>query len=142
MDITTIKNFMISFGITGPSFAGISNLFQVLQKLSFTSITSAIVKEGSYIPNNDYLWLWQNIPVNQSPNFIFIQTPTALNITVTSPGLGAIVNAVPANKVFMLCLPPGFIVDNIYIEGRALGPMPMPLGVEVDYYCLMAQAVF
>lgn len=142
MDISAIKNFALSFGVTGVAFNGVQNLTQILEKLNFTSVTHLDIKEGSYTPNLDYYWLWQNIPAPNAPNFIFIQTPTALNITITDASGTPIVNAVPANKVFMLCLPPGFVVSNIYLEGRAIGTMPMPTGVEVQYFCLMAQAVF
>lgn len=141
MDIATIKNFLISFALAGPGFSGASAQ-QITQRLTFAGVNNIEIKEGTYTPNNDYLWLWQNIPAASSPNFIFIQTPTALNISITSPAGGTIINAVPANKIFMLSLPPGFVVDNIYIEGRKIGAAPMPLGIEVQYFCLMAQASF
>lgn len=142
MDIAAIKNFALAFAVSGPAFSGPISAAQFLQKLTFASVTSLNLKEGSYTPNLDYHWLWQNIPAESAPNFIFLQTPTALNLTVIDSAGNQIVSSIPVNKIFMLCLPPGFVVANIFIEGRAIGVQPMPTGVEVQYVCLMAQAVF
>lgn len=141
-EIAAIKNFTLSFGVSSPPFNGTPTTNQILQRLQFSAVNNILIKEGSYTPNNDYIYMWNNIPAAAAPNFIFIQTPTQLNITVTAPGGKTICAAVPVDKVFMLCLPPGFIIDNVYIEGRDNAPLPMALGVETQYYCLMAQATF
>lgn len=143
MGIVDIKSFVLSFAMSEPAVNGISQLIPFLQRLNFTSVQNVMMKEGTYTPNNDYLYLWKEIPAGNAPNFIFLQTNGLLALTITSASL-QMVNCAPVNKMFNLLLPPSnlYAIDNIYIEGRALTPMPMVTGVPVDYFCLMAQATF
>lgn len=143
MGIVDIKSYVLSFSMSEPAVNGISQLIPFLQKLNFTSVQNVLTKEGTYTPNNDYLYLWKDIPAPNAPNFIFLQTDGLLALSITSGSL-VMMNAAPINKMFNLLLPPSnlYAVDNIYIEGRALTPMPMAPGVPVNYFCLMAQATF
>lgn len=141
-DIALIKGFNVSFGLVQPPFGVGQRLVPISQALAFTGVDCVQIKEGTYTPNADYEWMWQNIPEAEAPNFIFIQTPTIVNVSVTTPGGVLLANAVPANKLFMLTLPPGIIVDNVYLEGRANNPHPMAQGIPAGYFCLMAQATF
>lgn len=142
MDVASIKNFMLQFGISGPSF-GPPGIQQILQKLAFASVGSLQIKEGTYTPANDYHYLATGIPPASAPNFIFIQTPTIVNVTVVASNT-QIANCAPVNKIFMLCLPPDsqLKIDSIYLEGRAIHAAQMAQGVPADFFCLMAQAVF
>lgn len=139
-DIAQIKGFNLGFSLTQ---LGSKAPMSITQPLLFDSITSVVVKEGTYTPNNDYEYLWQNIPANEAPNFIFIQTPTLVYLSVRKSDNTLIANAVPVNKCHMLLLPPGTLVDNVYLEGRvSQATPPMPQGVPASFFCLMAQANF
>lgn len=141
--IAFIKNFMLQFAYGGPAFTSPNPSVPVQLPLTFSAVQSLNVKEGIYTPNNDYEWIWKDIPPSDAPNFIFLQTPAALNLSITLPGGILLCNAVPVNKVSLLCLPPGVTPDNIYIEGRlAQSPTPMPQGQPVPFFCFMAQATF
>lgn len=142
-DVVSIKNFILNFAISNPSFDGAQGLTQYLQKLSFSQVANVLTKEDTYTPNNDYRYIWQSIPAGSAPNFIFIQTPGILNLCVTVGGQ-PVINALPVNKCIFIPLPPGGpIVDSIYIEGRpGTAAYPMAQGTPVDYFCLMAQAQF
>lgn len=141
--IASISNFLLKFTLTNPAFESNPTIQQIQQMLSFGNLSALQTKEGTYTPNNDYEWLWQNIPANEAPTFIFIQTPTSLNLTINTPGGNAVVKSIPINKVFMLCVPAGYVVDNIYIEGRpSESVLAMAQGVPCQYFCLMARASF
>jgi hypothetical protein len=66
-----------------------------------------------------------------------------MNITVVSGGQ-LIVGAAPINKIFMLLLPPGSVIDSVYFEGREqYSPMGVaPQGVPAQFFALLAKAVF
>jgi hypothetical protein len=145
--ITTIQNFLLKFGLSNPPFAslnsGVPTVTQIQEILNFGNVNFVQMKEGTYTPNNDYEWLWESIPANESPTFIFLQTPTSVNISITTTDGQLLVRSAPANKLFMLCLPSNVIVSNIYLEGRpGQSSFPMAQGVPAEYFCLMAQATF
>lgn len=141
--IAFIKNFLFQFAYGGPAFTAPNPAVPIQVPLTFTAVQSLNVKEGVYTPNNDYEWIWKDIPAGDAPNFIFIQTPSPLNLSITLPGGILLCNALPVNKLFVLCLPVGVTPDNIYIEGRiANSPTPMVQGQPVQFFCFMAQATF
>lgn len=141
--IAFIKNFMLQFAFGGPAFTGSTAPNQITQPLAFTNVQSLNVKEGTYTPNDDYEWIWKDIPAADAPNFVFLQSPVPINLSITLANGTLLCNAVPVNKVFLLCLPPGVLPSNIYIEGRVVNsPTPMPQGQPAPFFCLMAQATF
>jgi hypothetical protein len=142
--IATITNFLLKFTLFNPAFeSNFPTLTPIQQALSFGNLTAIQTKEGTYTPNNDYEWLWESIPPSESPTFIFLQTPTSVNISITTADGQLLVRSAPANKLFMLCLPPSVIISNIYLEGRpGQSSVAMAQGVPAQYFCLMAQASF
>jgi hypothetical protein len=142
--ISAIENFKLYFELLEPPFNGQQVSIPIEQRLIFSDMTNVAIKEGTYTPNNDYDWIWQSIAAGEAPNFILLQTPTSVNLSITTPNGSLLVNATPINKIFMLCLPPGTIINNIYLEGRIAegGATPMAQGVPASYFCLMAQANF
>lgn len=141
--ITTLANFSVGFQIGQPGFSGLQGVTQILQKLNFTNVDNVLIKEGSYTPANDYVWLWETIPAGKNPNFIFLMTQGIVNVSAISNGQ-LMCNSVPANKLFLLTLPlvGSYQIDNLFIEGRTNVPTPMAQGATVQYYCFMAQASF
>lgn len=126
-DIAAIKNFFLTFNLLEPPFSSAGKLIPISQTLTFSHVTSVTVKEGTYTPNNDWEWLMQNIPVAEAPNFLFIQSLVALNLSVRAAG-NLFMSAVPVDQAFFLLMPPGAPpISDVYIEGRSgQSVFPMP----------------
>lgn len=142
MGIAKLKNFSLSFEVDQPALS-VENALQIAQSLNFGPLANLLVKEGTYTPNNDYFWLWQNIPTLEAPNFFYIQTDGVVNLSVTGGGV-QMLNAVPINKMHLLLLPPNspYAPTTIYLEGRLGYPSPMAQGFPVNYLAIMAQVDF
>lgn len=142
MSVAVLKDFLLSFEIGQPALS-VQNVLQIAHKLNFGPLNNLCIKEDSYTPNNDYFWLWQNVPANEAPNFIYLQTEGVVNLSVVGSG-GAMINAVPVNKLHLLLLPPNNtnLPNSVYLEGRTAYPQPMTQGVPVNFLAIMAQVNF
>lgn len=141
VDIAAIKNFVLGFNLVEPPFTNSAKIIPVQQLLTFSHVTALLMKEGTYTPNGDYEWLAQAIPAGEAPNFIFIQSPVAMNLSVRANGQ-LFLSAAPIDQAFFLLLPLGStaVITDIYLEGRpdqAISPMAQ--GVACPFFFIAAQ---
>lgn len=137
-----IENFKVSFNLTPAAYPGLAVSSPIISQIGIASIQNPIVASGVYTPNNDYLYLAQNIPHDKSPNFFFLMCAGQLNITVAN-AQGYAIAALPIFKQWLCFLPSPntYPINGIYIEGRTGNvPMPMPQGQPIEYFFLMGQA--
>lgn len=137
-----IEKFLISFELTEPAYPGLAAKIPISQKVIFSNVTNPQTRTGSFTPNNDYLYLAQNIPADKSPNFFYLICTGQCNITMAGPQ-GYTMQANPILKSMLWLIPKTntFPITGIYIEGRTANiPMPMAQGAPIDYYCLYGQA--
>lgn len=112
----------------------------IVSALAFKNIANLMQLSGTYTPNNDYLYLYQNIPEEKRPNFFLMICSGQINVTISS-AQSYLVAALPILKQCFFALPSDFPINGIYIEGRqSMSPIPMVQGAHVDYFCLMGQA--
>lgn len=138
-----IQKFCLSLTVTPQAYPGTAQPIALQGMLDFKAIANFQFQQGTYTPNNDYLYLAQSIQLAQAPNFMFLICSGQLNLTVSANG-GYMIAAVPIFKVWSLVMPPGlpYTIQGVYIEGRMSGisPAPMPQGTPVDYIFGMGQA--
>lgn len=138
-----LTDFLISFNVTPAAFPGLSQSIPVNSKIHFSDIKNFWFLQGSYTPNNDYLYLLQNQPLNKAPNFLLFICSGQACITMGA-SQGYMIGAMPIFNNFCLFMPPNspHPINGIYLEGRPGNSlMPMPQGVALDYICIMGQAV-
>lgn len=139
-----IKKFSLGFEFTSSAYPGLEKAITIAKNLGFSEVKFLRTRQGTYTPNNDYLYLQQNIPADEAPNFIFILSPDVMNVTVVA-GQSNMIAAVPFHKMFLHLQPAAspYKINSIYFEGRtwAQAPHPMTQNVPIDYFAVMGQAV-
>lgn len=144
LTVPKIENFSCSFDWTESAYGNQAQKISINSKFKFHNLKHVFNTSGTYIPNNDQLFLLSNIPTENQPNFLIVMCTGQLNITIpsTSP-VGAIVSAMPVFRFWEMIFPAELLcgVNGLYIEGRAqYSAFPMPQGVPVDYFIIAGQA--
>lgn len=107
----------------------LSEMLIINLPLYFKDTSNIQVFRGTFNPQNNYQYIFQNLPPEQAPNFLIAVTDAQLNL---SAGL---IQNLPIIRFgfFSWALDPANLMTSLYIEGRANFPSPMVQGTPVNY---------
>lgn len=143
MSWTPCKIADVSFSATVSTggVAPLAQTFPVFLPLTFSNVANVSVYNGIYTPANDYLYLFQGLPLALTPNFLWIVTDGHLNVSRAFSNAGTPVENVTRFFFADWVSDGGNYLASLYLEGRTGVVHPMTQGVAVSYSVVCGQAV-
>lgn len=128
-------NALVQLGAPYP----LSQEFQYNLPINFSNLANIQAVNGTWSPNNDYIYLLNSIPFAMAPNFLICTSTTQLNLNIVFTGASNLVTI----ERFMFLSPlssSNNFIQSIYIEGRTNVLQPMAQGTPVTYSLIAGQA--
>lgn len=138
----TITKAQFTATVAMGGVAPLSVISQMTIPMSFDSVQHMKNMTGQYTPNNDYLYLQQNIQAPSAPNFLILlcDSPMAITLSYANNAASWLVNRF---SFLSWVQDPNNPLQGIFIDGR-LNPNPgvsvMAQGVACNYSLLTGQA--
>lgn len=135
-----IRDFQHALKFTPPAYPGLEKELSIATKIDFSGITSPKFIQNSWLVTNDFRYLYQQAD-GDPPNFLFVLASARFNITISTSS-GFMVAAMPVHKVFNLTMPANTLITGIYLEGRTMNgvPLPMEQNANIDYIAILGKA--
>lgn len=111
----------------------------IVLPLNFGNLSYVNIFRGAFTPANDYLYLFQNLPVAQAPNFLIVTSDGLFNLSRAYNG-GTQPDSISRFQFQSWPIDPNYFLASAYIEGRTNVPFPMAQGVPVHYTVVVGRA--
>jgi hypothetical protein len=107
--------------------------------LVFKDVKNIREFNGSFTPNNDYKYIFQNLTFEDAPTFIIIICDGHMNVTINHSNTNSKIQSVKRFSFISVVEDPLNFIQNFYLEGRTSSPSPMTQGETVNYTIFIGQ---
>lgn len=144
MGITSPVVSNVIFQFTGQSLSqsAFADMINIKLPISFANTTSLTKVGGTYTPNNDYLYLFQGLADNLSPNFLLFITDGPTNLSCQFQKSNFNLQVVRFHFSTITFDPLNFC-SGCFIDGRTSpnpGNTPMAQNTPINYELIYGQS--
>lgn len=135
-----ISQALFQANIKLDTVAPLADVFNLRHPLNFEQVSNVEVINGTFVTENNYLYLFQGLANVNAPEWMIIVCDGQMNLVAAKSQSGAFFS-MPVNRFsFLSWQGDAFdFLSSIYIDGRTSSPIPMSQGATINYTIIMGR---